>query len=137
MSELAAFRANVQEMFARELGFPFVPGLMEGPNQAGTGVWIGSVALMRVQEMPGRVMEQEVFLTIRAFAPFSGDALISPSLPYDPQPLEEMADRILAAIAGNQTGLGAWFQRVTAIDLDHATQGVQAQMKAYTANPGV
>jgi hypothetical protein len=135
VNEISQFRRNVQEMFARELGIQVFPGLLEGPNQFGE--WLGSLYLQRVQEDPARVAEQQIFLTLRVYAPFSSESVISPTGTYDPSPLEEMADKILAAIARNQTGLGAWYQRVTAIEIDPVTQGVQASLFAYSSNPGV
>lgn len=135
MNEISEFRQNVQDMFKNELGISFVPGLLDGPNQ--TMDWLGSVYVRRIQEDPARIAEQQVFLTMRVYAPFSSQGVISPSEPYDPAPLEEMASKILDAIARNQTGLGAWFQRVTAIDIDPETQGVQASILAYSSNPGI
>jgi hypothetical protein len=128
------FRQNVQDMFARELDVTFVPGLLEGPNQ--TPDWLGSCYLRRVQEDAMRVNEQQIFLVVRVFAPFTGQGTLQPTAPADPQPLEEMAMKIQAAISRNQTGLGAWFQRVQAIDIDPETMGVQASVFAYSSNDG-
>lgn len=133
--EIRTFRETVQAMFARELGITFVPGVMVGPNQSGD--WRGSCALVRVQEDPGRVAEQQIFLRIRVFAPFDSSGTLSPNTPSDPSAIEDMADKVLQAIARNQTGLGAWYQRVTSIDIDPDTQGLEAQLMAYSDNPGV
>lgn len=135
-SEFTIFRSNLQQMFSRELGMQMFPGLLEGPNE-GTDEWRGSICWARVQEVPARVAEQQSYLIMRAWAPYTHEGSLSRRRPYDPTPLEEMADRILGAIARNQTGLGKWFQRVTAIDFDNEKQGLQATILAYSANPGV
>jgi hypothetical protein len=135
VSTIGEFRQNVQELFERELGFTFVPGLLEGPNNFGE--WRGSVYLRRVQEDPARVAEQQIFLILRVFAPYTSEGSLSPNAPYNPFPLEEMAEKLLAVIARNQTGLGPWYQRVTSIDIDPETQGIQAALFAYSANSGV
>lgn len=133
--QLRVFRQTVQDMFARELKMKFVPGVFVGPNQSGD--WIGSCALVRAQEDPARVAEQQILLRVRVFAPFDSSGTLSPDVPSDPGPIEDMADQVLQAIARNQTGLGAWFQRVMAIDIDPETQGLEATVFAYSDNPGV
>lgn len=135
METITSYRAAVQQAFADGLDIKFVGGRLEGPNQFGE--WLGSVYLQRVQEDAARVAEQQIFLVVRVFAPFSSQGSLSPSEPYDPAPLEQMAEKILAVAAANQTGLGAWFQRVTSIEIDPVTQGIQAMVFAYSSNPGV
>lgn len=132
-STITEFRANVAKAFADGLEMKIVPGKLAGPNQ--TREWIGSCWLERVREDPARVMEQQVFIGLRCWAPFKAQK--SPVVPYDPTPLEEMAEKILYTIAINQTGLGAWFQRVTSILFDPDNQGLEASIFAYAANPGV
>ena len=131
---LGEFRQNVQDQFARGLEVIFVPGLLEGPNQSGD--WLGSCYLSRVSEDPARVDEVQIFVTIRVFAPYSQEGSRSPNVPFDPAPLEEVSEKIFAVIAANQTGLGAWFQRITSIEIDPVRQGVQAILMAYDRNPG-
>jgi hypothetical protein len=135
-NEISQFRQNLQDMFARELAITIVPGMLEGANDT-FGETIGSVYVRRIQENPARVAEQQVFVILRVYLPFSSSAVVSQNQPLDPTPLEDMAGKILDAIARNQTGLGAWFQRVTAIDIDIEDQGVQAQILAYSQNDGV
>lgn len=132
MTTISEFRQNVQKVFEEGLKVQFVPGRLEGPNQFGE--WLGSCYLERVQEDPARVDEQQIFITLRLFAPYVQQR--SPNEPYDPTPLEEMAEKILATIAANQTNLGAWYQRVRSIDFDPVSQGVQAQVFAFSGNPG-
>jgi hypothetical protein len=133
--EIRQFRQAVQDTFARELGFTFFPGVLIGPNQAGE--WRGSCALVRIQEAPARPAEQQIFLRLRCFAPFSTQGTLSPNEPPDPGELEDMADKVLQVIARNQAGLGAWFQRITQIDIDPDTRGIEATVMAYSNNPGV
>lgn len=128
-----AFRSNVQAMFQRELGITMVPGVLDGKNDT-FGEWIGSVAIQKVTEDPRNVNEVTVSLVCRFFAPFNMDATVSPNQPYDPSPLEAMAAQIQQAVEKNQTGLGAWFQRVTDIEFDLVDQGVQAMVFARAWN---
>lgn len=132
---ISEFRENVQRVLAEGLGIRFVAGLLEGPNQSLE--WLGSVYVRRIQEDPGRVAEQQIYLLIRIFRPFNGEGVLSPIEPYDTVELEEMAEKLMAVCAANQTGLGPWFQRMQSMEFDPATQGIQAQMMAYTANPSV
>lgn len=141
MADVGAIRQNVQDMLAGELGksltIKLVPGLLEGPNQWSAEEWIGSVSLARVQENAANVSELDVYLLARFFAPFSSQGTISPNEPYDPAKLEAMAVLVQQAVARNQTGLGAWYQRVTQIEFDNETQGIQATIFARTDNDGV
>jgi hypothetical protein len=136
MDDFTGFRQTMQEMFARELGITMVPGLLNGPNTT-FGETIGSLSFRRIQEDPSRVAEQQLYLVLRVYPPFSEAAVISMNAPYDPTPLEQLAAQIVDAIARNQTGLGAWFQRVTAFDFDPEDQGLQATIFAYSSNPGI
>jgi hypothetical protein len=132
---LSQFRQNVQDTLAAGLGVTMVPGLLDGPNQFGE--WRGSVYVQRVQEDPSRVAEEQLYLIVRVFAPFSSEGVISPNNPYDPTPLEDMVDKLQQVVAANQTGLGAWYQRITAVEIDPVNQGLQATVFAYTDNQGV
>lgn len=135
--DYTAFRQNVQDMFARELGMTMVPGVFEGPNQWSTEKWIGSVAIAKTNEDPRNVAQVQIYLLCRFFAPFRSQGSISPNEPFDPSQLEDMARQVEEAVARNQTGLGAWYQRVTGIDYDHNDQGIQATVFAYSANEGL
>lgn len=138
MVDVGAFRQNVQDMFQRELtadGTPLqmFPGQLEGPNQ-GTGEWRGSVCLLRVQEDGRQVAQVQIYLRCRFWAPMTMSGQLSPNVPYDPAPLEAMAVKIQEAVSRNQTGLGAWYQRLTDIEFDNENQGIQATVFAYDSN---
>ena len=134
--DIKAFRENVQQAFAEGLGIRMVPGLLEGPNQ--TREWLGSCYVPRIQEVGSRVDEEQIFTTLRVFAPFRSEGVISPNLPFDPSELEEMANKIQAVSAAHQiTGFGAWTSRITSIEIDPVNQGIQAVLFSYDVNAGV
>lgn len=135
--DYTAFRQNMQDVFAEELGAKMVPGILEGPNEWSTEKWLGSVAISRIIEDPRNVAQVQIYLLVRVFAPHRSEGQISPYRPFDPTPLEEMASKIQAVIKRNQTGLGSWYQRVTGLEFDHTDQGVQATVFAYSDNDGI
>jgi hypothetical protein len=133
--DYTAFRKNVQDMFQTNLGVTMVPGQLEGPNEWSATTWLGSVAIAKVTENPRNVAEVHIYLLCRFFAPYKPP--ISPNEPYDPAPLEQMAEKIQLLVRSNQTGLGAWFQRVTGLEFDLVDQGIQATFQATAENDGI
>jgi hypothetical protein len=130
---LTDFRSALQEQFARDLEITVVPGYLEGPVQLSD---LGSCYVQRLYEMPQRVMEEEILVQLRVFKQFQ--PLSDPAVPYDVTPLEEIAAAIQRSIVAHQTGLpGTWFQRVTAIEIDAAKQGVYATVLATANNAGL
>lgn len=131
MSFLSDHRTLLAAALEKDLGIPIVPGLLEGHQSYDRG----SLHVGRVQEVPGRVNEQQILSALRVFKQF--EPLIQSETPYDPSPLEELVDAIQASIHANETNFGPWFLRVISFTLDLPSQGVEAEILAYSSNFGV
>jgi hypothetical protein len=117
---LTGFREAVQAELQVDIGIDFVPGVLVGPVE---GRPLGCVWCAGKKEADDNVGDEIIEVHVRAF-----QAVVlpqDPTVPVDPGPLEELADQIVAALKDKQTAFGPWFTRITELELDMETQGLE------------
>lgn len=111
-------------------GFEVVPGRLEGPMQ---DFERGSFWLSEVEEDEDNVDLQVLEGRLRVFLRFyerrGGDIE-----PFDPAPLEEVAEVLQAGLRSIMTSAGPWFFRVTGWELLLEEQGVELGVRAWMEN---
>jgi hypothetical protein len=121
------FRENVRAYLQDELGIPFVAGMLVGgesrPRTAIGCVWVAEKA--RVEP----ATDENITLLVRVFPPFSQTR--NQETPFDPTPLEDLADAVQLALAAVQTTMGPWlcdWQRTT---LDMEDQAFEMEFRGW------
>lgn len=129
---LTGFREALQAQLADALGIPFKPGMLEGPIENMPA--LGCCWISRVNEVSGRVADEQIEARVRVYKRY--EQQIDAETPIDPSPLEAYVEALQASVQAAQTGLGPWYQRLTAAQIDPATQGVEVTIVAWARNAG-
>ncbi|MCS7007852.1 MAG: hypothetical protein RMM28_10290 [Thermoleophilia bacterium] len=134
---LTAWRQAVVELLEEKFpDFTVYSGFREGQHR---DMSVISVFSPGIAERAQNVQVAELRLLVRAWpkvVPAAGG-----ERPLDPEPLEDLALRLEAALRGAQTTLasanGVWFSRLQQVQIDYEEWGCQAQLTAWADNPAV
>lgn len=129
---LTSFRQTLITQFTTDVGIPFIAGKPDPKFYASPDRSIGFVWPVSINEVTGRVDEEELRLMVLVFIRFTSDP--SPENPTDPTPLEALMDLLKTSVKNHQTGEGPWFQRVSGVVYDMDRQAFEATVYARELN---
>ena len=132
---LTTFRQTLITQFTTDVAIPFTAGKPGAAFRVSPDRAIGFVYPQSVDEVSGRVNEEEIRMTVEIYDRYAAD----PSLenPADPAPLESFMDLLKASVKAHQTGQGPWFQRVQSVIFDHDRQMLTATVYARETNASI
>jgi hypothetical protein len=127
---LTSFRLALQAYLKTTFSFEFESGQLEGPIEDRT---VGCCWTVSVSEWPEDVQLEQITVGVRIFKQWQQQqGLPNPSI----SDLEDLAETLQEALKPVQTTLGsAWQFRLTQVELDLETNGIEGTIVALQPNP--
>lgn len=135
-NSLTDFRVNLQDYLQAQLGIEFVGGMIDGPVEDRK---IGCAWTASVEEWPDDVLLEQINVSVRIFLPWrqpQGTTNPTPAV-RDLEQLAEDLQVILKPVQAAASGgtLGPWQFRLTGVEIDLETNGIEGSIQALQSNP--
>ena len=129
-STATAFRLALAAALEGELGMPVVAGRVDGATKQRAVCCVWPIRRVRPSD---HVLEEDIVLGVRCWMRWRDPK--DADRPIDPTPLEDLSERLLAALSAAQTSLGPWFLDVQNLSYDVEAQGIEATVAGRQWNP--
>ena len=126
---LTNFRAAVRDRLQTVTGIPMIDGYLEGPIETRD---LGCVWPVAKREDEDNAALERIELRARIFKRYVRST--NPETPIDPSELEALAETVQGGLDDIQGSAGPWYFRVTGIEFDVVTNGIEFTVEGVQLN---